>query len=96
MSFSGTLVNYGWCEVDYPCLFSDVLFFSDPKCSSIHPSIVYTHLVLPRVIEICWSLSHLSLGERQEYTLDRSPVHRGAQSLQILTNLDFNFLNEAA
>uniref|UniRef100_A0A3Q3LBU3 Bestrophin homolog n=1 Tax=Mastacembelus armatus TaxID=205130 RepID=A0A3Q3LBU3_9TELE len=32
----------------------------------------------PKVTGICWTLSHLSLGERQGYTLDRSPVHHRA------------------
>ena len=43
---------------------------------SIHPSIIHTCLVLFRVTGICWSLSQLSLGKRQGYILDRSPVHR--------------------
>ena len=43
---------------------------------SIHPSIIYTRLVLFRVTGICWS--QLSSGERQGSTLDRSPVHHRA------------------
>ena len=38
--------------------------------NTIHPS--YSWL---RVIWVCWSLSQPSSGERQGYTLDRSPVH---------------------
>ena len=41
----------------------------------IHLSIIYTRLVQSRVTGICWSLSQLSSGESQGYTLDRSPVH---------------------
>ena len=45
---------------------------------SINPSIIHTLLVLFRVTGMCWSLSQLSSGERQGYTLDRSPVHNRA------------------
>ena len=48
-----------------------------PKC--IHPSIIHARLILCRVTGICWSLSQLSLDERQGWTLDRPPVHHRAQ-----------------
>ena len=45
-------------------------------CPSIHPLSIPTYT--RRVTRTFWSLSQLSLSERQEYTLDRPPVHRRA------------------
>ena len=58
---------------------------------NIHPSIIHICLVLCRVIRICWSLSQLSEGERQGYTLDRSPVHHRADMTLKYANFKGNY-----
>ena len=65
------------------------MFFAIWTCTNIrtiHPSIFYTRFILTRVTGICWSLSQPSTGERQGYTLDRSPVHHRATCRQTTTH----------
>ena len=62
--------RFSWLSLAYVYINYWWMTVLDP---SIHPSI---HLVLSGVMGVCWSLSQLSSGERQGYTLDRSPVHR--------------------